>query len=44
VGRNDMVKLDTGYSRILSKEDLVSSDIQAYKELLNKAEHLLPAH
>ena len=44
VGRNDMVKLDTGYSRILSEEDLVSSDVQAFKELLSKAEYLLPAH
>ncbi len=41
VGRNDMVKLDTGYSRILSEEDLVSSDIQAFKELLSKAEPLI---
>jgi len=44
VGRNDMVKLDTGYSRILSEQDLVSSDVQSFKGLLSKAEHLLPAH
>ena len=44
VGRNDMVKLDRDYSRILSREDLSSSDIQSFNELLSKAEHLLPAH
>ncbi len=42
VDRNDVVKLDKAYSRLLSEEDLVSSDVQAFKELLSKAEHLLP--
>ncbi len=43
VSRNDMVTLDRDYSRILSREDLSSSDIQSFNELLSKAEHLLPA-
>jgi hypothetical protein len=44
VDKNDVVKLDRAYSRILSRKDLSSSDIQGFKELLSKAEHLLPAH
>ena len=42
VDKNDVVKLDRAYSRLLSEEDLVSSDVQAFKELLSKAEPLLP--
>jgi len=42
-GGNEMVKLDRAYSRILSEEELVSSDVQAFKALLNKAEPLVPA-
>ena len=44
VDKNEMVKLDTGYSRVLSEQDLVSGDVQSFKGLLSKAEHLLPAH
>ena len=43
VDKNDVVKLDRAYSRILSREDLSSSDIQGFKELLSIAEPLLPA-
>jgi len=42
VDKNDVVKLDRAYSRLLSEEDLVSSDVQAFKELLSKADPLLP--
>jgi hypothetical protein len=38
-----MVKLDKDYTRVLSKADLVSSDIEAFKELLSKASALRQA-
>ncbi len=41
VGRDDTVKLDKAYSRVLSEAGLVSSDIQGFKELLSKATPLL---
>jgi|GEM_PF-2474118 len=43
VGGDDVVKLDKAYTRVLSEPDLVSSDIEAFKELLSKASALLPA-
>jgi hypothetical protein len=43
VDRDDTVKLDKDYTRVLSEPDLVSSDIQAFKELLSKATPLLTA-
>ena len=41
VDRDDTVKLDKDYTRVLSEADLVSSDIQGLKELLSKATPLL---
>ncbi len=43
VDGDDMVKLDKDYSRILFEDDLASSDIQAFKELLSGAHPLLAA-
>lgn len=40
---DDMVKLDKPYTRVLSEPDLVSSDIEAFKQLLSKASALVPA-
>ena len=43
VEKNEVVKLDRAYRRrLLSEEDLVSSDVQSFKGLLSKAEPLLP--
>jgi hypothetical protein len=40
---DDLVKLDKPYTGVLSEPDLVSSDIEAFKELLSKASALFPA-
>jgi hypothetical protein len=42
VNTDGIVKLDKEYSRILSNDELVSSDALVFKELLEKAETYLP--
>jgi hypothetical protein len=42
VGSEDVVRLDRAYTRVLSKEELMSSDALTFGQLLEKAETLLP--
>jgi len=41
VGKEEAVKIDRDYSRILSEKELTSSDEMAFKELMKKVESLL---
>jgi hypothetical protein len=42
VKTTDVVKLDNEYSRAISADYLVSSDANSFKDLMSRAESLLP--